>query len=89
MSAGLGFLLYATVLLRVRGNLVMMDGKWRLRWVPRSEGWMLQLGRDIIDTCMLKVAALMVWYVELIPRTFSLTLTYLFISGTLQVLLGL
>jgi len=70
MSAGLGFLLYATVLLRVRGNLVMMDGKWRLRWVPRSEGWKLQLGRDIIDTCMLKVAALMVWY----PVAYSLIL---------------
>jgi len=62
VSAGVGFLLYVAVLLRVRGNLVIMDGHWQLRFVPRGESWRLQMRRDVIDTSMLRVAAHMIWY---------------------------
>ena len=63
MSAGLGFVLYTLVLLRVRGNLTQVEGKWRLRWIPSSDAWQLSFSRDYIDSSMLKVATSMVWYV--------------------------
>jgi len=62
LSAGLGFVLYVFVLLRVRGNLTLADGRWSLHWIPRSEAWKLSLGRDLLDTAMLRVSANMVWY---------------------------
>ena len=62
MSAGLGFILYTMVLLRVRGNLTKIDCHWRLRWIKRSEAWKLSISRDMLDTAMLRVAASMVWY---------------------------
>lgn len=61
MSAGIGFLLYIFVLLRVRGNLVIQDEQWHLRFVSSRESWRLQVGRDVIDTSMMRVAAHMVW----------------------------
>lgn len=63
MSAGLGFFLYILVLLRVRGNLIKVDGRWCLRWIPRSQAWQLSFARDMIDTAMLRVATNMVWCV--------------------------
>lgn len=63
MSAGFGFVLYSLVLLRVRGNLTQIEGKWRLRWIPSSDAWKLAFARDYIDSSMLKVATSMVWYV--------------------------
>lgn len=63
MSAGLGFLLYSLVLLRVRGNLTQVEGKWRLRWIPSCDAWQLSFARDYIDSAMLKVATSMVWCV--------------------------
>ena len=65
-SAGVGFILYAAILMRVRGNLYQADDKWRLRFVPAGEGWKLSLGRDLLDSAMLKAAQHMVWYVSLI-----------------------
>lgn len=62
LSAGVSFLLYVAVLLRVRGNLVVAGGRWCLQFVPRGESWRLQIGRDVIDASMLRVAAQMVWY---------------------------
>lgn len=61
-SAGVGFILYAAILMRVRGNLYQADDKWRLRFVPAGEGWKLSLGRDLLDSAMLKAAQHMVWY---------------------------
>lgn len=68
LSAGFSFILYTAILLRVRGNLVILDGKWRLQFVPRSQSWQLAIGRDLIDSAMLKVAKKMVWYVYLFNR---------------------
>jgi len=70
LAAGLCFLLYIAVLLRVRGNITIIDGKWRLQFVPRGESWRLHIGRDTIDSSMLKVAAHMVWY----PVAYSVVL---------------
>ncbi|THU87007.1 hypothetical protein K435DRAFT_356926 [Dendrothele bispora CBS 962.96] len=76
LSASLSFILYTFVLLRVRGNLIRVEGKWNLRFVPNGENWQLSLGRDLIDSTMLKVAQRMVWYpvaysVILIPITIT------------------
>jgi len=61
-SAGLSFILYSIVILRVRGNIIQSDGNWCLRVVPRGQSWQLSFGRDLIDSAMLKVAQNMVWY---------------------------
>ncbi|OCB89111.1 hypothetical protein A7U60_g3710 [Sanghuangporus baumii] len=68
LSAGLGFVLYALILLRVRGNLMKVNGRWRLRWIQRSQAWQLSFSRDMLDTAMLRVATFMVWY----PVAYSL-----------------
>ena len=63
MSAFLSFVLYVAVLLRVRGNLIQdATGKWALRWVPRNESWQLAFARDYLDSCTVKMAAIIVWY---------------------------
>ena len=54
---------YNSVGVRVRGNLVIVDSRWHLQFVPRGESWRLQIGRDIIDASMLRVATHMVWCV--------------------------
>lgn len=61
ISAACSILLYTVILLRVRGNLTKMDGKWCLRFVPRGERWLLGISRDFTDTAMMSVAARMVW----------------------------
>ncbi|KAF5370389.1 hypothetical protein D9758_006926 [Tetrapyrgos nigripes] len=74
LSAFLSFILYTFVLLRVRGNLVRLESEgryhWKLRFVPKGEGWQLSIGRDLIDSTMLKVAQNMVWY----PVAYSIIL---------------
>jgi len=63
MSAFFSFVLYAAVLLRVRGNLIQdATGKWSFRWVPCSESWQLAFVRDYLDSCTVKMAAIIVWY---------------------------
>ncbi|TDL24619.1 hypothetical protein BD410DRAFT_786142 [Rickenella mellea] len=62
MSAGLGFIIYMLVLLRVRGNLYTIEGKYRLRWLPHGERWQLSVGRDMIDSAMVRVVTTMIWY---------------------------
>ncbi|KAL6305957.1 hypothetical protein BKA93DRAFT_189530 [Sparassis latifolia] len=76
LSAGLSFILYTIVLLRVRGNLILVGGKWSLRFVPRGERWQLALRRDNTDSSMMQVAARMVWHpvaytVLILPVTVS------------------
>jgi hypothetical protein len=61
-SAFASFILYVTVLLRVRGNLIKhSDGRWSLRWVSRSESWQLAFARDYLDSCAIKMVAIIVW----------------------------
>jgi len=61
--------LYVTVLLRVRGNLIQdTKGKWSVRWVPRCESWQLAFTRDYLDSRTVKMAAIIVWY----PVTYTL-----------------
>lgn len=62
LSAGLSFILYTFILLRVRGNIIRNGGRYIIRFVPRGESWQLAIHRDLIDTSMLRVAARMVWY---------------------------
>lgn len=63
MSALFSFVLYVTVLLRVRGNLSRdTTGRWSLRWVPSSESWQLGFARDYLDSSTFKMAANIVWY---------------------------
>jgi len=68
LSAGFGFMLYVLILLRVRGNLVIENGWLHFQWVSRSQAWQLSVGRDMIDSAMLRVAMSMVWY----PVVYSL-----------------
>jgi len=62
VSAGVSFVLYTIILLRVRGNIIRSGGHYKLRLVPRGESWQLAIHRDIIDTSTLQVTARMVWY---------------------------
>ncbi|KAF9078015.1 hypothetical protein BDP27DRAFT_1252978 [Rhodocollybia butyracea] len=76
LSAGLSIILNTIVLLRVRGNLVVINGKWKLRHIPSSESWRLAIDRDLIDSNMLKFAQSMVWFpvaytVLLLPVTIT------------------
>ncbi|KAJ7655328.1 hypothetical protein B0H17DRAFT_1163434 [Mycena rosella] len=66
VSAVLCIVLYTFVILRLRGNLVCQDGRWTLRFVPRGESWQLSLGRDLIDSAMLRAAQRMIFYTLLL-----------------------
>ncbi|KAL1694794.1 hypothetical protein GGG16DRAFT_122146 [Schizophyllum commune] len=61
-SAGLGFILYIAVLLRVRGNIIYSQGKFRVRTVPSGQGWQLAIGRDFLGSAMFAIARNMVLY---------------------------
>lgn len=61
LSAGISFVLYIGILLRVRGNLVRSDDGWHLRFVPSSERWQLAINRDWIDSSMMGFAAVLLW----------------------------
>ncbi|ETW75926.1 hypothetical protein HETIRDRAFT_481455 [Heterobasidion irregulare TC 32-1] len=62
LSAAASFVLYTCILLRVRGNLARTaSGRWALHVVPRGSAWRLALGRDMLDSAMLGVAAVVVW----------------------------
>ncbi|KAJ6631178.1 hypothetical protein B0H10DRAFT_711186 [Mycena sp. CBHHK59/15] len=62
LSVVLSFFLHTATLLRVRGNLLRVEGRWRLHFVPLGESWQLALGRDFTDSTMLRLAQHMVWY---------------------------
>ncbi|KAJ7721955.1 hypothetical protein DFH07DRAFT_294704 [Mycena maculata] len=62
MALFLNVLLHTATLMRVRGNLLRVDGKWRLRFVPLGDSWQLALGRDFTDSTMLRLAQHMVLY---------------------------
>jgi len=77
LSAALSMILYIIIILRVRGNLVHTEGgKWNLQFVPSGDSWRLAVGRDLIDTAMMKFAQNMVWFpicyaIILIPVTIA------------------
>ncbi|KAK0211440.1 hypothetical protein IW262DRAFT_1498049 [Armillaria fumosa] len=62
ISAGTSFILYTSILLRVRGNLIFVSGIPHLRFVPRGQSWKLSILRDFIDSSMLRVVHQMVWH---------------------------
>ncbi|KAJ6571800.1 hypothetical protein B0H19DRAFT_1131299 [Mycena capillaripes] len=62
LSIALNFFLHTATLLRVRGNLLRVDGRWRWRFVPLGDSWQLSLGRDFTDSTMLRLAQHMIWY---------------------------
>jgi len=70
LAAGLSIILYLIIILRVRGNLVYTNEKWRLQYLRAWDGWRLAIGRDIIDTAMLRFAQSMVWF----PISFTILL---------------
>ncbi|KAK7019018.1 hypothetical protein R3P38DRAFT_2875372 [Favolaschia claudopus] len=65
----MNFFLHVATLLRVRGNLLRVDGRWRMRWVSPGDSWQLSLGRDFTDSTMLRLAQHMMWY----PVVFAAT----------------
>ncbi|KAJ7306820.1 hypothetical protein DFH08DRAFT_901843 [Mycena albidolilacea] len=62
LSAGFCLIMYTSVFLRMRGNLVHANGKWSLRFLPRGESWQLSMSRDLIDSAMLQAVQKMLWY---------------------------
>lgn len=70
LSAGLSIILYLIIILRVRGNLVTINGKWRLQHMRAWDSWRLAIGRDLIDSAMLRFAQSMVWF----PISFTVLL---------------
>jgi len=62
LSVIVNFFLHVATLLRVRGNLLRIDGRWRMRFVPLGDSWQLSLGRDFTDSTMLRLAQHMIWY---------------------------
>jgi len=57
-------ILYAFITLRVRGNLLKMDGKWRLQKVTTVELWNPNLGNehDRVDPQVVRMARILVWF---------------------------
>ncbi|KAJ6572225.1 hypothetical protein B0H19DRAFT_1133019 [Mycena capillaripes] len=62
ISAGFCIILYTSIFLRMRGNLVHQEGKWTLRFLPAGETWQLSLRRDLIDSSMLQAVHKMMWF---------------------------
>ncbi|KAJ6572008.1 hypothetical protein B0H19DRAFT_1132179 [Mycena capillaripes] len=54
--------LYTATLLRARGNLLKVDGCWKLRFLPAGESWKLEFGRDFTDSASLRLIQHMIWY---------------------------
>ncbi|KAF7348502.1 hypothetical protein MVEN_01367700 [Mycena venus] len=62
LSIVLSFVLYTATLLRARGNLLKVDGRWKLRFLSAGESWKLDFGRDFTDTASLRLIQHMIWY---------------------------
>jgi len=62
LSVGISLILYTFIILRVRGNLIKHEGKWQLRKVPTAESWRPCYKGDPIDTQLVRMARLMVWF---------------------------
>jgi hypothetical protein len=74
------FFMHVVTLMRVRGNLLRVDGRWRLRFVPLGDSWQLSLGRDFTDSTMLRLAQHMIWCVH--PFDLNMNSPFNAASGT-------
>ncbi|KAJ6469519.1 hypothetical protein C8R45DRAFT_1017345 [Mycena sanguinolenta] len=54
--------LYTATLLRARGNLLRVDGRWKLRFLSSADAWKLDFGRDLTDASSLRLIQHMIWY---------------------------
>ncbi|KAJ7336386.1 hypothetical protein DFH08DRAFT_706558 [Mycena albidolilacea] len=69
ISVVVNFFMHVVTLMRVRGNLLRVDGRWRLRFVPLGDSWQLSLGRDFTDSTMLRLAQHMIWCIAYAATT--------------------
>jgi hypothetical protein len=61
VSIALSFVMYAAVLLRVRGNLYQSSAGWRLRFVNKTEAWKLAASRDAVDVAAMRMVHALMW----------------------------
>lgn len=61
-SAGTSIVLYSIILLRVRGNLIIENGRPHLRFVSKEDYWQLSLRRDFTDLSVVRAVQQMIWY---------------------------
>ncbi|KAK7046870.1 hypothetical protein R3P38DRAFT_2876296 [Favolaschia claudopus] len=54
--------LYTATLLRARGNVLRVEGRWKLRFLPAKESWKLEFARDFTDSASLRLVQHMIWY---------------------------
>nr|GAT54826.1 predicted protein [Mycena chlorophos] len=54
--------LYFLTLLRVRGNLLKIDGRWTIRFLSKDDSWKLDLHRDYTDMAGIGLIKHMIWY---------------------------
>ncbi|KIY50210.1 hypothetical protein FISHEDRAFT_57555 [Fistulina hepatica ATCC 64428] len=80
-AIALALILYVFVLLRVRGNIVQVDGEWRFRLVPSEQKWKLVVARDLIDQAMLQVAQVTVWF----PIIYTIIIIPISVTRLLQI----
>ncbi|KAJ6590547.1 hypothetical protein DFH09DRAFT_207234 [Mycena vulgaris] len=80
LAVALNVFLHLATFLRVRGNLLRVDGRWRVRWVPLGASWQLALGRDFTDSTMLRLAKHMIWY----PVAYAVTIVPISITRLSQ-----
>ncbi|KAJ7731160.1 hypothetical protein DFH07DRAFT_781386 [Mycena maculata] len=50
LSVVMSSFMYIATLLRVCGNLLKVDGRWTLRFLPKGDSWKLDFGRDFTDS---------------------------------------
>ncbi|KAJ7512554.1 hypothetical protein B0H11DRAFT_485619 [Mycena galericulata] len=62
LSVLLSSFFYIATLLRVRGNLLKVDGRWTLRFLSAGDSWRLDFGRDFTDSASLRLIQHMIWY---------------------------
>ncbi|KAJ7054401.1 hypothetical protein C8F01DRAFT_489397 [Mycena amicta] len=62
ISVVLSLVLYALTLMRVRGNLIKVNGRWTLRFLSKEDSWKLDLNRDYTDLAGMGLVKHMIWY---------------------------
>ena len=62
LSSAISFILYSIILLRLRGSIYTVEGHWRIRWISTEESWRLKLTQDNVDTQIVKVVRILLWF---------------------------
>jgi len=62
LSSAISFILYSTILLRLRGNIYTVEGHWRIRWISTENSWRLKLTQDNVDAQIIKVVRILLWF---------------------------